>query len=583
MSDLDELKALVESIRSDFPSDAYQAIVLGLLARSSDYDLLWSSSCLDGSDDKKTDILHVDYGSGRVIIAQGTESIQWSDNEPPANKASDLNAALAWLFDSDLADIGRDDIRSAAEDLRAALDAGTINAVEVYYIHNFPESANAANEMRTVEASLRSRLKRWEDQHDVAIGATARQFGRESAADAYAELNSAIRIAETVKIKGLQNFQHVSGPEWVAVAAPVSGQRLVELKSQFGEELFSSNIRDFLGVRRGRANINEQMRATVNDAPENFWIFNNGVTFVVRQLNPISDDEIECLGIGVTNGAQTIGALEQASVGGADLSKVQVHARFVQSSPALIESIIRFNNTQNPIKAWELRVLDQTQKRLIEEFQSQLGLTYVNRRGTTRVTHDQIHISRLAPWLSSFNGDPQTAHRNSPELFEDDARYNSLFGQHSDVRHLLLAYRIGEAVIGVKNHLKSLVKAETATDEQQTMYGYFRYGAFSYALISLVADVVVELKQEGAAARSRLYLSAEVESDREAAIEYLSTIVRWVLRPLPKALEEKDAFAVFRSDTQLRELSKHLQELAGGVQEASPEAIDPMVERIEVG
>ena len=215
-------------------------------------------------------------------------------------------------------------------------------------------------------------------------------------------------------------------------------------------------------------------------------------------------------------------------------------------------------------------------------FDSKLGLTYVNRRGTVRVTSDQIHISRLAPWLSSFHGDPQTAHRNSPELFENDRTYGTLFGPHTDVHHLLLAYRVGEAVIAVRDELKARVRDNIATEDQQETYGYFRYGAFTYSLINLVADVVIELKQLAAPDRAQLYLVQALEDDRDETIKYLSTIVRWVLRPLPKALRDKDAFAVFRSNTDLKSLSRHLQELAGAVQEANPDAMDAMVDSIAV-
>jgi HJR/Mrr/RecB family endonuclease len=48
--------------------------------------------------------------------------------------------------------------------------------------------------------------------------------------------------------------------------------------------------------------------------------------------------------------------------------------------PTLVDKVIRYNNTQNPIKAWELRVIDPIQRKLTVDFE-QVGITYQTRRG----------------------------------------------------------------------------------------------------------------------------------------------------------------------------------------------------------
>ena len=134
-----------------------------------------------------------------------------------------------------------------------------------------------------------------------------------------------------------------------------NGEDLSSLVGKYGDDLFSANIRDYLGKRTSGRNINHQISQTAVDRPENFWVFNNGVTLLSRKID-MRTDSITCHGLAVINGAQTLGALHEASKK-ASIEKVRLPVRIVESSEeSLVQDIIRFNNTQNLIKAWELRV-----------------------------------------------------------------------------------------------------------------------------------------------------------------------------------------------------------------------------------
>jgi hypothetical protein len=101
-----------------------------------DVDAFASNYLTDGSNDKKCDLVAVINGGQKIIIAQGT----YSDKEKAAadaNKASDLNTAAAWLLSGELEGLPSI-LMSAAEEVRAALAEGTVEELQLWYVHNIP-------------------------------------------------------------------------------------------------------------------------------------------------------------------------------------------------------------------------------------------------------------------------------------------------------------------------------------------------------------------------------------------------------------------------------------------------------------
>ena len=90
-----------------------------------------TDSLVDGSDDKKTDLVFIDSENGEAIIAQGYLS-QKEKDEAPANKASDLNTAVTWLLTRQIEDLP-DRIKSAARELRQKINDGEIKKITLWY------------------------------------------------------------------------------------------------------------------------------------------------------------------------------------------------------------------------------------------------------------------------------------------------------------------------------------------------------------------------------------------------------------------------------------------------------------------
>jgi hypothetical protein len=97
--------------------------------------------------------------------------------------------------------------------------------------------------------------------------------------------------------------------------------------------------------------INNGIKQTAETEPENFWVFNNGVTILCHKIAPKrtkSGATLSVRGMSIVNGAQTTGAL--GSLKKALPNTTKVLARFVETSNSeIVHDIIRFNNSQNKV------------------------------------------------------------------------------------------------------------------------------------------------------------------------------------------------------------------------------------------
>lgn len=150
--------------------NAYLVWVMALYTDYPDFVELASEGLTDGSDDKKIDFIRLDVDEKKLVFAQGYFSSKDKD-QAPANKASDLNTAAAWLFSGDLS-VVPENLRAIIQEARGAIDDGEIDQIDLLYIHNLPESVNVSRELQTTAEHLKAALKDSE-----AIMVTYRELG----------------------------------------------------------------------------------------------------------------------------------------------------------------------------------------------------------------------------------------------------------------------------------------------------------------------------------------------------------------------------------------------------------------------
>ena len=318
-----------------------------------------ADSVTDGEGDKKVDVFYVDDEFGVAVIVQAYESDDATKVNPPLNKVTDLNTAVSWLINPSTFEGLRPEIESAAAQLAAAIEDGLISTIEIWYSHNCPDNPDVDKELEQVAITAKALLDQVHGEQATGIDIRGVQVGQGGLDNLYAKRTQQILIEDTLPIPA-NAWLEQHGGAWSAVYTSVPGSWLRELHAHFGpDQLFAGNVRDFLGVRRSRTNINHSIATTVRDRPLDFWAFNNGVTALVSEI--IADSETHTLsvrGITIVNGAQTTGALDA----GEATDEVKVLMRFVQCTDrSVVQDLIRANNTQNAIVSSDFRSTDRYQ------------------------------------------------------------------------------------------------------------------------------------------------------------------------------------------------------------------------------
>src|ERR1035437_4623626 len=84
-----------------------------------------TESLTDHPSDKKADIIYISEADSVACVAQGYTAKEWAKQDAPANKASDLNTATAWLLQTPINEVP-EAIRPHAKLLRDGLEKKTI-------------------------------------------------------------------------------------------------------------------------------------------------------------------------------------------------------------------------------------------------------------------------------------------------------------------------------------------------------------------------------------------------------------------------------------------------------------------------
>jgi hypothetical protein len=484
MSYMDALAADHALIQQLGEENAHLAWVMALYLEDPDVEALASEAITDGPNDKKIDFIYLDRDAKRIVFAQGHLSKSAKDSAP-ANKASDLNTAAAWLISGDLKDVP-DTLHSIITDCREAINEGDVEGIELLYVHNLPESVNVARELQTAAQYMSSSLG------SSTIQVTARELGASKIDHLFATQESHIDVKDDIEVPSEVRFTEV-GPKWEASVVSVPGAWLHKLYGNYQDRLFSANYRGFLGISR-RRRINTGIRQSAEAKPKDFWVFNNGITLLTLGTKETKTG-LRMTGISIINGAQTTGSIGSIDPTKHDLKDVKVLCRVIECSDAqTIDEIVRYNNTQNEITTWDQYSNDAEQARIDQEFGT-LGHTYIRKRGF-RPTGDQIGLEEIAQPLLAFHGRYQDAIRGKNQIFERKPLYANAF-ENKKARHILLVYALARAiderrlVLKAKSTANTIIKLE---EEQLALLRNLRFKAFLIATVAQVLEAVVMKK-----------------------------------------------------------------------------------------
>lgn len=385
------------------------------------------AAAADGGNDQGIDIVFADQSSEEIVVLQALCPSNF-EKVTPKTKWDAVISSIPFVKSPDLLkSVGRMDLAETLNDLKAQYPKYTFTFGLI--------SLGRKNE--AIERSVIA--------HQDQKSEKTRFFfdGQEDICSRYKSLVEAENgIPEDVLNFSGAHFED-SGSYGRAWVGSVSAAELKRLHNEHKDKLFAGNVRLFLGARKG--GINEQIIKTAQSTPGNFWALNNGITIVADHAEPEDDSNgnkrLRLKRFSIVNGCQTTSSLTRAK---ADAS-AKVLARVIAAKVGLKDEIVRFNNSQNTVKIWTVRAVDDIQEHLRKQIES-VGLTYAPKQAGSRTRKDStiIELDKLAQYLAST----QQAYLiqaidNKSQLFDEP--YQTIFHRGIKPTEVLLAWLVGNS------------------------------------------------------------------------------------------------------------------------------------------
>lgn len=278
----------------------------------------------------------------------------------------------------------------------------------------------------------------------------------------------------------ISNWGHIDEP-LKSYYGQIAGSDLAALWEEYGTRLFAKNIRSFLGSSA----VNDDIRQTILNEPENFIYFNNGITVLCDSINKKpqggADKSIgafSCKGLSVVNGAQTFGTISSFyNNKDVDLSLVKVFIKFISlegSSEGFGERITVATNTQNKVDKKDFVSLDKQQERVKIELKLE-NIDYHYKRTDKPIkpdeqnyTLEEVAFSLACLW---HNVDYSTiVKKQSGKLWEDPHQkpYTDLFNNSVSALKIIKAVRIYRTV---SRKMATLAQKSKGRDRSIYRYG----------------------------------------------------------------------------------------------------------------
>lgn len=195
------------------------------------------------------------------------------------------------------------------------------------------------------------------------------------------------------------------------------------------ERLFAQNVRTDL-----RSQINKDIRRTYEEEPDKFWLGNNGLYIVCKNVTS-TGNTYRLTYPSIVNGSQTLHSVFSSSKRHSCKILVRILKMDVLGNPRLLSAVIRRTNTQNPMKLINLSAHDPFQLNIaryldrFKVFYERREKEWTNEKKTMLVDYVPVNIKDVAQWLSTLHQDIGFGRARSrvSELFQTRF-YKQIFG-----------------------------------------------------------------------------------------------------------------------------------------------------------
>ena len=225
--------------------------------------------------------------------------------------------------------------------------------------------------------------------------------------------------------------------------------------------LFASNLRYYVKSQK----IDEQIKKTILEEPENFCYYNNGIIVTCDDYK-INDDELTLYNFSIVNGGQTTNL-----VGRSDFENdFPVMCKIIKNKYDNLEDRVVFlskvaeaSNTQKPIKAKDL-IANRKEQRLLKIQFENGGIFLQVKRGekipkeTYSEPWQNASNDQVAQMIfSSVYQSPGSAKNAKSKLLENEKNYNKIFKNNYDTNYFI---SLQNYKVGFNNWVKKIKKTE---------------------------------------------------------------------------------------------------------------------------
>ena len=401
----------------------YATTLLGI-----DEDEAIDAASVDGPEDGGCDFIYVDTDQETVYVLQGYVA-ERADRSAPLKKWNALVAAVSSIKDPiSFQHAGRSDIQARLQEL----DIQNLNLV----FGLVTLAAKSDQIARQRESTIRSKT----------YGSEISFFyeHQDTLYDKYVIAKTSDRTVPEDTLTFGTPLSEIRGDFGHAIIGSVAASELARWYEKDPNQLFEGNVRLFIGQRKG--GINEKIIETAVSRPGDFWALNNGITIVADSIEEITKKKFTLRHFSIVNGCQTTVSLAKAIASSTTAAKAQVLVRVVGAKKTILTDIVRYNNTQNPVKLSAVRLLDPIQEGLRNSFLS-IDYSYAPKQEGARAIKNpkRIELDKIAQYLAAMSEETiLDAVRRKTELF--DKVYKTIFPRGLQAERVYLAWLLAQQV-----------------------------------------------------------------------------------------------------------------------------------------
>ncbi|MEP9349347.1 AIPR family protein [Xanthobacter sp. KR7-225] len=507
---------------SPFGSAGLALFAMALKFGYDDLQTIGADAVVDGPDDKGCDILYIDREQRIAIICQSYVA-KTPKSSAQDGKAATLRQAVSYLLEVDANSIP-ERLKASALALRGAIKDGDIDFLYLWFVHNCPGSKNVKSEMKAVAESVHSALtSRYGDRN---IPAFSEEISSEVLEKLYTDTNTPILVDEHIEFKTTSQLSFQEN-DWNCLVVPLSLKLLHDLYKKHKTNLFSANVRDFLGVKAGDSNINYQMQKSLKEKPKNFFVYNNGLTILTHKIDHETTENSEIIvklrGISIVNGAQTTGTIGTSNEPPPD--NAFVLARFIStSSEDLIADVVRYNNSQNAVTASDFRSTDPTQRRLVQEMGQIPEAEYDGgRRGGVSAAIKRrpklLPSYSVGQALAAIHGAPTVSYNEKSAIWSRDVLYSRYFNEQLTATHIVFSYSLLKSIENEKNSLRLKEGSGNIMSNAETAkFAFYRKRGSVFLLAAAIGECLETITDRVIPNRFLLSFGKTVSPEKAVAI-----------------------------------------------------------------